>query len=273
MQRLNGEDFFLVEKIKEGYFAEVFLGRSIKNGEVVAMKRIAKDNGDSRVRKESFNQEIKTAIVLENHPSLAKVLGYFETIAYYWLVMEFVEGMDLVKVMERQKFVPFSEGQCMPILQQIVGVLSYAHSKGVAHLDIKLDNIMLQPNGTIKIIDWGLSCSEDSLCCKKTCGSPEYTAPEVYNRPANIHYNAFQSDVFSLGVTLYCILVGEYPFDETALYLMRGGLEANSYTIPKNVCLSEKAIHLLDRMFTYNPENRITLDQINDHPWLQKIAQ
>jgi len=270
MERLSGDDYLLEKKLGEGHFAEVLLGRCKKNGSLIALKRIGKNKENPTVNKDSFRQEIKTATFLKNHPGVAKVLGHFETTRHYWLVMEFVEGMDLVKLMEQRDYRPISEKDCIPIFRQVVDALSYSHSKGVAHLDIKLDNILLQPDGTTKIIDWGLSCSEEPLLCKKVCGSPEYGAPELWNRNEDVHYNAFQSDVFSLGVTLYCLLVGQFPFDERTLYLMRNGFETDGYTIPTNVNLSLDAIDLLDCMFSPNPMDRITLKEIKNHPWLNR---
>lgn len=109
MDIMNGEDFFLEKKLGEGVFADVHLARNVRDGGVVAMKRIGKlnQNVNTNIR-HSFLQEIKSGSLL-NHKGIVQTKGYFESSKHYWIVMEFFEGEELISFLERRKYQPLSE--------------------------------------------------------------------------------------------------------------------------------------------------------------------
>ena len=126
--------------------------------------------------------------------------------------MELVEGSPLLDL---QDFDPIPRETRVSIFKQISSALYYLKSKGIIHRDIKPDNILLTPSGHIKLIDFGLSLSTNlAKADYRRVGTPGFIAPEVLNsKKDTLQGYGFESDVYSLGIVLYCAIVGEHPFD------------------------------------------------------------
>jgi len=266
MQRANGDDYSLTQKLGVGGFADVHLAVDHRDGNMVALKRFCK-RSENKI-KNHYHQEIKVANLI-NHDGIAKTFGFFESSHHYWLVMEFVEGIELIQLMELRKFGPLYEQDARNISVQIVNALLHAHNNGVAHLDLKLDNILIDSKMKTKIIDWGLSVCENPNRCYKLCGSLEYVAPEVFNKVENDPYDAYQADVFSLGTIFFSLLVGKFPFKRLALQSMRKGFAFGGLVLPDK--LSEGAKDLLRKMLDTDPKTRITLKGVQNHPWITTV--
>jgi len=234
----------------------------------VALKRISKREERLAANKETFEQEIKAGMILKHH-GIPQLKGYFESSKHFWLVMDYINGLDLVSWMEQRNNRPIPEHQAKDMFMEIVKIIKKAHSLGVAHLDIKLDNIMIDSEGKLHVIDWGLSCTEDSLHCFKRVGSPEYADPAIFRRK-ELPYNAFLSDIFSLGVVLFTLLYGQFPFDKRALYLMRNGFEFEAPPYPSEIHISGFAKELLEGMLEPNPDKRIDLENVEKHKWFSE---
>ncbi|THU57247.1 hypothetical protein C4D60_Mb03t01500 [Musa balbisiana] len=144
----------------------------------------------------------------------------------------------------------------------------------ICHRDLKLENTLLDDSSAprLKICDFGYSKS--SLLHsqpKSTVGTPAYIAPEILSKR---EYDGKIADVWSCGVTLYVMLVGAYPFGDPSdpknfrKTIVR--ILTVQYTIPDNVRVSMECRHLLSRIFVPNPEERITVPEIKNHPWFMK---
>jgi serine/threonine protein kinase len=269
MEPMNGEDFFLEKKIGEGMFGEVHLARYVRDGSPVAMKRIGKlnQNVNSNIR-ESFLQEIKSGSLL-NHRGIVQTKGFFESSKHFWIVMELIEGEELISFLEKRRYRPLSEEETKKVFGQIVSSVAFAHRRGVAHLDLKLDNILMDSEFKTKIIDWGLSTTEDPKNCTKYCGSPEYAAPEIWRRKSIYNtYDAFLADSFSLGVILFALLFGRFPFNRKALGMMRRGYDVGELQFLDGIEVSEEAKNLCKRLLDVNPETRMRVDELEDQSWL-----
>ncbi|KAL9325730.1 hypothetical protein ACSQ67_006375 [Phaseolus vulgaris] len=162
-----------------------------------------------------------------------------------------------------------SEGEGRKLFQQLIDGLSYCHSKGVFHRDLKLENVLVDNRGNLKITDFGLSAlpqhlREDGLL-HTTCGSPNYVAPEVL---ANKGYDGATSDAWSCGVLLYVILTGCLPFDDRNMVVLYQKIFKGDVQIPK--WLSPGAQNLIKRILDPNPEKRITIAGIKEDPWFKK---
>jgi serine/threonine protein kinase len=267
MEQMSGECFYLEQKLGEGMFGEVHLARHVLDGSQVAMKRIEKAKGGNI--RQMFLQEIRSGSVLGHHRGIAQTKGYFESSRHYWIVMELAPGEDLISFLERRRYSPFSERDAQKIFGQIVSAVAHAHRRGVAHLDLKLENVLLDSNLSTKIIDWGLSVSEDPRHCTKHCGSPEYAAPEIWNRrTVQQTYDAFQADMFSLGVMLYALLFGRFPFNKALLSLMRSGRDVGELAFVEGISVSEEAKELCRRLLDVNPETRMRMHDLEGHSWV-----
>jgi len=148
--------------------------------------------------------------------------------------------------------------------------------KKVAHRDIKLDNILLDSKGNTKIIDFGLaSMDEDEVHgCRNFVGSPEYVAPEIIQRKP---YSGYKADVYSLGMVLYCMLFGQFPFiPEKRFESILNGEEHPVLEWPDQLLkfptfsVSKTARDLLSQMLEVDPSKRISMEQLSKHNWLQE---
>jgi len=188
------------------------------------------------------------------------------------IVMEYAAGGELFeRICNAGRF---SEDEARFFFQQLISGVSYCHSMQICHRDLKLENTLLDGSiaPRLKICDFGYSKSSVLHSQpKSTVGTPAYIAPEVL---AKREYDGKVADVWSCGVTLYVMLVGAYPFedpDEPKNFrktLTR--ILSVQYAIPDFVRVSMECRHLLSRIFVANPEQRITIPEIKNHPWFLK---
>ncbi|GFH06100.1 Ser/thr protein kinase, partial [Haematococcus lacustris] len=166
----------------------------------------------------------------------------------------------------------FCEDEARYFFQQLISGVDYCHRSGVCHRDLKLENTLLdgQPAPRLKICDFGYSKSALDSNPKSTVGTPAYIAPEVLQRK---EYSGQAADVWSCGVTLFVMLVGAYPFEDTAdprnfrKTIQR--IMAVNYSFPAGLRLSPECVDLVSRIFTAQPQRRITMAQIREHPWFK----
>jgi serine/threonine protein kinase len=126
------------------------------------------------------------------------------------MVLELIKGMSLKAFMATLEQHKLSEARAIPLFRQTVSAIAYCHLKGVAHRDLKLDNILLTTRNVIKVIDFGFSIfTKQQRKCKVFCGTPTYMAPEIINKA---EYSGPGADVWALGVILYALLCGCFPF-------------------------------------------------------------
>ncbi|PWA66275.1 protein kinase-like domain-containing protein [Artemisia annua] len=185
------------------------------------------------------------------------------------IVMEYAAGGELFeRICKAGKF---SENEARFFFQQLISGVSYCHSMEVCHRDLKLENTLLDGSTAprVKICDFGYSKSAVLHSQPKSAvGTPAYIAPEVLSRK---EYDGKLADVWSCGVTLYVMLVGAYPFgdphDPKNFRTTVCRILSVEYTIPDTVEISLECKHLLYRIFVANPEKRITIQEIQKHPW------
>ena len=163
-----------------GAFGKVFLGELKQNKKLYAIKSIRKDVLIEMDQIE--NTMLEKDIMFEcDHPFLVGMDYLFQNELRIYFVMPFVRGGELYKIYENQK--RFNEETVRFYAAQLTIALGYLHSKGIAHRDMKLENILVDQNGYIKIIDYGLAkmLKEDDQQSYSFCGTPEYLAPEMVN--------------------------------------------------------------------------------------------
>ncbi|CAD5123848.1 DgyrCDS12154 [Dimorphilus gyrociliatus] len=260
--------YILGRILGEGNFAKVRLGTHVLTKERVAVKVISKSEAS---KKEYIKRNMRReAVVLQklNHPNIIRQFEVLETDNHYYLVLELAEGGEFIKYLTKRK--RFDEEEAKLYLKQIVSALSHMHKSGVIHRDLKLENLLLDSKGKIKIIDFGLSNIYDQGQMLNTqCGSPAYVAPEVFIKKP---YGP-SVDVWSLGIILYTFCVGSLPFsvypstDLKRLYslIMKGP------TIPDY--LSSDCCDLIRQLLDPNPSTRLTIDQIENHIWLNSVPE
>jgi serine/threonine protein kinase len=191
---------------KGGMGSHVYKAKQIKLNRTVALKVLdAMGNEESERRFFSEAQAMKEL----NHQNLATVFDYGINENNLFIAMTFINGESLADIIKREKKLPAK--RAMYIAWQIARGLEYAHKRGVTHRDIKPSNIMMMEHDEVCIIDFGISITEDTQRLTNagmTMGTPEYMSPEQCR---NINVTT-QSDIYSLGIVFYEMLLGDPPF-------------------------------------------------------------
>lgn len=206
-KRLDGR-YEIQEIIGVGGMAVVYKAYDNIDDRIVAVKILKEEylaNEDFRRR---FKNESKAIAVL-SHPNIVKVYDVSFGDKLQYIVMEYVDGITLKEYIEQQKVIDWKEA--VHFTTQILRALQHAHDKGIVHRDIKPQNIMLLPNGNIKVTDFGIarfSRNETKTMTESAIGSVHYISPEQ----ARGEVTDDKADIYSVGVVLYEMITGQLPF-------------------------------------------------------------
>ncbi|XP_035828559.1 atypical protein kinase C isoform X1 [Aplysia californica] len=278
--QLNLDHFQLLRVIGRGSYAKVLQVEHKKTKRIYAMKVIKKElvNDDEDIDWVQTEKHVFEAAT--NYPFLVGLHSCFQTSSRLFFVIEFVNGGDLMFHMQRQRKLP--EEHARFYAAEICLALNFLHERGIVYRDLKLDNVLLDAEGHIKLTDYGM-CKENLMPGDKTntfCGTPNYIAPEVLRGE---DYD-FSVDWWALGVLMYEMLAGRSPFDavgnadnpdqNTEDYLFQIILE-KPIRIPRS--LSVKAASLLKGFLNKAPAERLGchpatgFSDIQSHPFYRSI--
>jgi len=203
----------VIRKLGAGGMGQVFLAEDVRLGRQVAVKSLAGKWLDSPTARQRLMREARSAAAL-THPNIAIVYDVFDDGEHLLLVMEYVEGRPLNAVL-RDGPVPL--GHALRLAIQIADAVGYAHARGIIHCDLKPANVQLTPDGTAKVLDFGLARAvfdpRDEVSATehgKLLGSPGYMAPERLLEGALTS----SGDVYSLGVVLFELVARRHPYEE-----------------------------------------------------------
>lgn len=217
--------FEILELIGRGGMGFVYKARQLHLGREVALKLLPEKLSTDPYFAERFMREARVLARL-NHPNIVMVHDFGHTGGFYYLVMEFVDGLNLRQAMRMGKFSP---AEALAIVPKICDALQYAHEEGVLHRDIKPENILLDARGRVKIADFGIAkiVGEEKGPITLTgtgasLGTPHYMAPEQFENPALVDHRA---DIYSLGVVFYEMLTGELPLGRFSAPSARADLD------------------------------------------------
>jgi tRNA A-37 threonylcarbamoyl transferase component Bud32 len=206
----------ILELIGAGGMGVVFKARQPKLDRLVALKLLPEAAAKSPAFAERFNREARTLARL-NHPNIVTVFDFGQAGGLFYLLMEFVDGVNLRQAMRAGRFSP---AEALSIVPKICEALQYAHDEGILHRDIKPENILLDAKGRVKIADFGIAklVGDDPRDVTLTAsgaslGTPHYMAPEQIEQPGKVDHRA---DIYSLGVVFYEMLTGELPIGRFA---------------------------------------------------------
>lgn len=207
-KKLDGR-YEITELIGIGGMAEVYKAVDIIDDKVVAVKILKNEFSNDEEFLRRFRNESKAIAVL-SHPNIVKIydVGFTEKIQF--IVMEYIDGITLKEFMEQQGVLKWKDA--IHFIIQVLRALQHAHDRGIVHRDIKPQNIMLFPDGTIKVMDFGIARfarEEGKTLSDKAIGSVHYISPEQ----ARGDITDEKSDIYSVGIMLYEMLTGQKPFD------------------------------------------------------------
>ncbi|NUQ62370.1 MAG: protein kinase [Pirellulales bacterium] len=206
----------LVDLIGRGGMGSVFLARHIMMNRPVALKIISRHLCTDQANLDRFFSEARAVAAL-NHPNIVHAYSIDNEGDRYYMAMEFVEGQDLQRMVEKQG--PLDFGEAADYVRQAADGLAHAHGKKIIHCDIKPANLLVNPQGVVKILDMGMArlVSPDEKNGKAdegVLGTVDYMSPELAVRSPETDLRA---DIYSLGCTLYFLLTGRPPFPEGTL--------------------------------------------------------
>jgi predicted Ser/Thr protein kinase len=241
-----------LSKIGQGAMGEVFKGHDPVLNRDVAIKVISASLAADDTMRERFRREAEAAAKL-NHPNIITVYDLGEEKGKFYMAMELLEGRDLKELIGQRALGDLQ--QKLDVMDQISDGLAVAHASGVFHRDLKPANIHVQPNGQVKILDFGLArfSSSDMTRTGMVMGTPHYMSPEqVKGEKVDS-----RSDVFSLGSVFYEILCGHKPFDGDSMHtVLFHVMQDEPEPLRKWIDVPPIVVELVERALAKDPNRR-----------------
>ncbi|MCQ2821361.1 MAG: protein kinase, partial [archaeon] len=252
-----------------GAFGQVFQVRHKQTGNISAMKVIKKSEGTlDKLETEDLNREINLLRSLD-HQNIVKIYEFYEGNKNYYILTEYCEGGNLLDKIKSEG--PMDEIKAGLIMFQLFGAIRYCHANKIMHRDLKPENIMIEnktKNGMIhiKIIDFGTAIfSEKKFKDQHIVGTRYYIAPEA----TKLNYSD-KCDLWSLGVILFTMLTGCFPFNLKKYdyeSLSKAKVNYESEHLRER---SKEVKDLLKKLFKVNPDERISAEKALEDPWFKK---
>lgn len=288
------ENYKLLDKMGDGAFSNVYKAIDTRTGQKVAVKVVRKYELSASQRANILKEvQIMRGV---SHPSIVKLLGFFESQEHYFLILELLEGGELFHQIVKLTY--FSENLARHVILQVAQGIRYLHEeRGVVHRDIKPENllfeqipIMSSPNpppkqfeedkedegefipgvggggiGRVKIADFGLSKVVWDEQTMTPCGTVGYTAPEIVK---DERYSK-SVDMWALGCVLYTLLCGFPPFYDESINVLTEKVARGYYTFlsPWWDAISDSAKDLITHLLCVDPAQRYTIDEFLAHSW------
>jgi uncharacterized protein (TIGR03435 family) len=234
----------ILECLGRGGMGVVYKARQKTLNRSVALKLLAPERVNDTQFAERFAREARALAAL-NHPNIVTIHDFGQAGGFYFLLMEFVDGLNLRQLLRTRKFTP---EEALAIVPPLCEALQFAHDRGIVHRDIKPENLLLDKNGRVKVADFGIAkmlgtdnggkdgvsaASENAT--QNAVGTPGYSAPEQKSDPQRADSRA---DIYSLGVVFYEMLTGELPGKK---------IEAPSKKVQIDVRLDEVVLRALEK--------------------------
>ncbi|XP_075835267.1 sperm motility kinase-like [Microtus pennsylvanicus] len=245
-----------------GAFGEVILAQHLPTKTQVAIKVLEKEYNEE----EYINSEVAIHKSL-HHRNIIQFFHAINTLRTTYLVMEYLEGKDLVTLIDEVGCL--TEEEARPIFNQLASAVHFLHQRLIAHRDIKLENILLGEGGKVKLCDFGLATQlVEGQMLEDLWGSLPYLAPEIL---AGTPYDALAGDMWSLGIVFYVLVTGHLPYVESTPEALYHLITTTPCRIPYH--LSRPCYLMLARLLTGYIWFRLTSSRLVERPWLGRIQE
>ena len=269
IKNVGVNDFKIINVIGRGSYGKVCLVQFKKTNKLYAMKSLKKDVllDEDQVENTLLEKDILQSI---NYPFLVRMEFCFQTEERIYFILPFIRGGELFKHLRQNKYFPEEK---VKFYAAIIGLsLEYLHKKGIVYRDIKPENILLDEDGYLKLVDFGMAkILKDGEYTNSFCGTPEYLAPETITGEG---YN-IMADWWSYGTLIYEMLFGIPPFFCENVEKMFELITKSELKFPKKIKTSEEAKDLLGKLLTKNQKERFGINggfgEIKKHPFFKGI--
>lgn len=257
-------------KIGAGSYGKVVLYQSSIDGNLCAIKAFHKSHllklrvAPSETAMTDVLREVQIMKMLD-HPNIVNLIEVIDdpNTDHFYMVLEYVDG----KWVWEGSGPPggIGEDTARKYLRDIVSGLMYLHAHNIVHGDIKPDNLLVTRSGTVKIGDFSVSqvVEDDNDELRRSPGTPVFTAPECC---LGLTYHGKAADTWAVGVTLYCMILGQYPFLGETLQDTYDKIVNNPLVLPDE--LNSQLKELLEGLLCKDPAQRMTLDAVANHAWV-----
>ena len=224
--------YLIKNKIAEGGMGAIYKATHPTLKKDVILKKLTLRGNSAIV--ERFKREAQLMLEFSND-NIVQVYDHFREGSSYYIVMEYIDGISLAKLIEKKRFLP--NETALLIFREVCKALHYAHAKGVIHRDIKPDNVLISKSGEVKLTDFGIARSED---CDEECltsagmtlGTPTYMSPEQIDDSSKVDR---RSDIYSMGVVLYVMTTGKSPFPSNLVPQTINAIQKGKYIRPEKL--------------------------------------
>ncbi|KAF6813368.1 CAMKK/META protein kinase [Colletotrichum musicola] len=208
-----------------------------------------------------------------NHPNLVQLIEVLDDPEEdsLYMVLEMCKKGVVMKVGLNEKATPYGEDSCRYWFRDLILGIEYLHEQGVIHRDIKPDNLLLTEDDVLKVVDFGVSemfeKAGESMMTAKSAGSPAFLAPELcVVRHGDVDGKA--ADIWSMGVSLYCLRYGKIPFEHDGVLEMYEAIKTESPILPEDE--NPDFVDLMNKILEKDPKKRIRMAELREHPWVTK---
>ena len=260
-------DFNLIKELGSGSFGRVLLVQHKLTQAKYAIKAIDKRNAANIQEKPYFRREIEIMYRV-HHPNVVKLFGHFEDNTYCYFLMEYIPGGNIYSLVPKNGIAKTSIKNIASIMKDVICATYFLHSMNppIIHRDIKPENVVLDQNMRAKLTDFGWSNYIIGDMKRTTvCGTPVYLAPEIIN---NTGHDG-RVDIWCIGALLFELMTGYAPFEGNNVQTIKYNISRMKIKWPRN--MDRDAADLISKILKYNPNERITLQQMLLHPFITKF--
>ena len=259
-------DFIILKELGVGSYGRVILVQHQITQAKYAIKCIDKRNKVNIEEKPYFRREIEIMYRV-HHPNVVKLFGHFEDNKYCYFIMEYIPGGNVYNLVPKNGIKTVPTKTIVSIMKDVISAVYFLHhmSPPIIHRDIKPENVVLDQNMKAKLTDFGWSnYMQGDMKRTTVCGTPVYLAPEIINNRGHDE----KVDIWCIGVLLFELLTGISPFQGFDVESIKYNI--NRLNISWQRDMDRDAVDLIKRILKYNPEERISLEQMLLHPFITK---